>query len=172
MNVIDEFGYRIISVLINDTTIPIVKVITNFGGTVFLITLAVILLIILKNKILGIKIISNLAISAGLNNILKIIIKRPRPIGNRLINETGYSFPSGHSMVSMAFYGYIIYIVYKNVKNKKIKYTSIVALSILIILIGTSRVFLGVHYITDVIGGYIVAIIYLIVYINSVKKID
>ena len=53
--------------------------------------------------------------------MLKNIVERPRPIGYRLIDETGYSFPSGHSMASAAFYGFFIYLIFKRLKNKKIK---------------------------------------------------
>ena len=75
-----------------------------------------------------------------LNQVLKYIIQRPRPTEFRIIDESGYSLPSGHSMVSMAFYGYLIYLIYKKIKNKYIKISLIVFLSILIVSIGMSRV--------------------------------
>ena len=87
----------------------------------------------------------------------------------RLIEEQGYSFPSGHSMVSTAFYGLLIYLIYKNVKNKYIKYTLCTILSILILIIGLSRIYLGVHYVSDVIGGVCFSIAYLIIFINVFK---
>lgn len=74
-------------------------------------------------------------------------------------------------MVSAGFYGLIIYLIAKKVKNKWIKYTSCTLLSILILLIGLSRVYLGVHYPSDVIGGFLVSIIYLIMIINIIKPI-
>jgi membrane-associated phospholipid phosphatase len=89
----------------------------------------------------------------------------------RIIEETGYSFPSGHSMISMAFYGYIIYLIYKYVKNKYIKWISIVLLSILICSIGISRIYLGVHYTSDVLGGFLISVSYLVIYISSIKKL-
>ena len=155
--------------VISDTLTPIVKVITNFGGIVCLVILAILSFVIIKNKKIGLAIIGNLGISAFLNYILKIILQRPRPTGYRLIEETGYSFPSGHSMASMAFYGFFIYLVYKNVKNKYAKWGLITVLSLLIILIGLSRVYLGVHYLSDVLGGFLVTISYLIIYIQLIK---
>ena len=73
-------------------------------------------------------------------------------------------------MVSTGFYGLLIYLIYKNVENKKIKYPLIVALSILILLIGISRVYLGAHYATDVIGGWIIGILYLVIFIKYVQN--
>ena len=167
----DIIGYKIISTfLISDFATPIAKFITNFGGAIFLITLTVILVILIKNKKIGLSIFSNLVIITVLNQLLKRILQRPRPTEFRIIEETGYSFPSGHSMVSMAFYGYLIYLIYKYVENKYVKWTSIVLLSILICTIGVSRIYLGVHYTSDVLGGFLVSISYLILFISTVNK--
>lgn len=73
-------------------------------------------------------------------------------------------------MVAMGFYGFLIYLTYMNIKNKKIKYPLIIFLSILILLIGISRIYLGVHYATDIIGGFIIGIIYLTLYIKYLYK--
>ena len=129
----DIIGYKLVSTfLISDFATPIAKFITNFGGAIFLITLTIVLLVLIKNKKIGISIFSNLVIVTILNQLLKAILQRPRPTEYRIVEETGYSFPSGHSMVSMAFYGYLIYLIYKYVKNKYIKWISIVLLSILV----------------------------------------
>lgn len=167
----DIIGFKFISTyLISDFATPIAKFITNFGGATFLILTAVILLIVIKNKKIGISIISNLGIIAVLNLLLKRVLQRPRPMEYRIINESGYSFPSGHSMISMAFYGFIIYLIYKYVKNKYIKWALITILGTLIIAIGISRIYLGVHYTSDVLAGFLISISYLIVYISLVNK--
>lgn len=167
----DIIGYKIISTfLISDFTTPIAKFITNFGGAIFLIILTITLFILIKNKKIGLSIILNLIVITGLNQILKYILQRPRPTEYRLIEETGFSFPSGHSMVSMAFYGYLIYLICKYVKNKDLKWISIVLLSILICSIGISRIYLGVHYTSDVLGGFLISLSYLIVYTLIVNR--
>ena len=167
----DIIGYKIISTfLISDFTIPIAKFITNFGGAIFLIVVTIVLFILIKNKKIRLSIFSNLVIITILNQLLKRILQRPRPTEYRIIEETGYSFPSGHSMISMAFYGYLIYLIYKYAKNKYIKWISIVLLSILICAIGISRIYLGVHYTSDVLGGFLISISYLIIYICAVNK--
>ena len=167
----DIIGYKMVSTfLISDFATPIAKFITNLGGAIFLIGLTALLIILIKNKKIGLSILANLAIVTGLNQLLKRILQRPRPTEFRIVEETGYSFPSGHSMVSMAFYGYLIYLIYKYVENKHVKWISIVLLSILICSIGVSRIYLGVHYTSDVLGGFLVSISYLILFISTVNK--
>ena len=167
----DIVGYNIISkFLISDFVTPIAKFITNFGGAIFLVILTIVLFILIKDKKIGISIFSNLAIITILNQLLKRILQRPRPTEFRIIEETGYSFPSGHSMISMAFYGYLIYLIYKYVKNKYIKWAAIVLLSILICCIGISRIYLGVHYTSDVLGGFLISVSYLVIYISTTNK--
>ena len=125
---------------------------------------------LIKNKKVGISVPINLILASLTNYTLKQILQRPRPIEYRIIDESGYSLPSGHSMVSMAFYGYLIYLIYRQIKNKYIKWSLITLLSLLIISIGISRIYLGVHYTSDVIAGFLVAISYLIIYINIINK--
>lgn len=167
----DIVGYQLISeYLISDVVTPIAKVITQFGGVIILVTTAILSLIIIKNKKIGKSICLNLGIISILNLVLKVIVQRPRPNEFRLIDQSGYSFPSGHSMISMAFYGFIMYLIYKEVKNKYLKWGLITFLGILIISIGISRIYLGVHYTSDVVAGFLISIAYLMVFTNVVKK--
>ena len=167
----DIMGYKFISkYLISDVSTPFAIVITNLGSAITLITITVILLIFVKDKKIGLSVSVNLLIIAILNIILKNIVQRPRPTEYRLIDETGYSFPSGHSMISMAFYGFLIYLIYKYIHNKKLKISLISVISILILLIGTSRIYLGVHYTSDVIAGFTISISYLIIYTSIINK--
>ena len=167
----DIIGYKIVSTfLISDFATPIAKFITNFGGAIFLIILTILLLVVLKNKKVRLSICTNLVVVTILNQLLKRLLQRPRPTEFRIIEENGYSFPSGHSMVSMAFYGYLIYLIYTFVKNEYLKWISIVLLSLLICLIGISRIYLGVHYTSDVLGGFLISISYLVIYISASNK--
>ena len=162
----DIIGYNFVKTyLIKKEITPVMKLITFFGGATCLIGLTLVLFITIKNKKIGLLIGINLVTITILNQIFKFILQRPRPTENRIINENGYSFPSGHSMISMAFYGFLIYLIYKYVKNKKIKYISITLISVLIIFIGISRIYLGVHYTSDVLAGFLFSISYLIIYV-------
>lgn len=167
----DIVGYDIVSKLFKfNVSTPIAKFMTNFGGAIFVISLTTILFFVIKDKKIGISIITNLGIVTILNQIIKFIMQRPRPTEFRIIEEKGYSFPSGHSMVSLAFYGYLIYLIYKYINNKHLKRTLIIILSVLICIIGVSRIYLGVHYTSDVLGGFLISFAYLIIYIELVNK--
>lgn len=144
-------------------------IITNLGSPYVLIVLTL-LSFLLKNKKLSFIITGNLGLITIINQVLKFIVKRPRPSDLFLIVETGYSFPSGHSMVSLSFYGLLIYFIYKYFKNKELKIFLITFLSLIIILIGISRVYLGVHFVSDVISGFLLSLSYLMIFIKVINK--
>ncbi len=154
----------------SDTLTMVMKLITNFGSALVLLSISFLSFILVKNKRKGICITSNLILISILNQIVKLIVHRSRPDGYRLIAESGYSFPSGHSMTSMAFYGFLIYLTYKFIKGKSLKWFICIVLSLLIILIGYSRIYLGVHYASDVIAGNLISISYLIIYIKATSR--
>ena len=169
---LDMVVYRLVILnLRSEPVTAIMKVITNLSSAYVLIAITIGILLFVKNKKVGLCVASNLVITTLLNQLLKYIIQRPRPDGYRLIAESGYSFPSGHSMVSMAFYGLIIYLIWKMVKNKKIKYISCGILGLLIPMIGFSRIYLGVHYASDVIGGFAISIVYLLLFTNIARSV-
>jgi undecaprenyl-diphosphatase len=152
----------------NNMTI-IMKIITSFGSMLVICIILLILMFLYKNKKIIYLIMINTVSIVIINDFLKFLIHRPRPSGYRLITESNYSFPSGHSMISTLFYGFIIYIVYNEIKNKKLKYFLIILLSILIIAICISRVYLGVHYLSDTIAGFSLSLVYLIIFISYNK---
>ena len=167
---IDTVVYKFaVEFLRNDILTVIMKIITSFGNAIPVLLIAIIIIINTKDKKMPIWIILNLFFATVLNQILKYIVQRNRPEGYRLIDESGYSFPSGHSMVSTAFYGFLIYLVIKKVKNKYLINVLVILLGTLIVLIGFSRVYLGVHYASDVIAGFFISIAYLIVFITIIS---
>ena len=166
---IDSIVYNYISNnIINKNRTEIVKVITNITSPIMVIITALILVLAIKDR--KISLVINLLGITIINNLIKVIIARPRPEINKLVTETGYSFPSGHSITSMVFYGYLVYLTYKYINNKKIKIPLIIFLILLIPTIGLSRIYLGVHYASDVLCGFLLGTIYLILFISISKK--
>ena len=158
----------------NNSLTDILILITNISSAYALIVLSIILLATMKKKKIPLLISLNLMCAFITNQTAKLIFTRPRPFGINLIEESGFSYPSGHAMVSMSYFGFIAYLLYKNQKNKFTKTILIITIFLTILTIGFSRIYLGVHYLSDVIGGFLLSIIYLIVYIKitKVNKID
>ena len=143
--------------------------ITKLGNLITIVILVTILVIILPKKE-KITLLSVTLTTTVINNIVKQIIQRARPDHLRLIKESGYSYPSGHAMISIAVYGCLIYFINKKLENKMIKIFLTTLLIIIIISIGLSRIYLGVHYPSDVIGGYILVLIIEWMIIDMVNK--
>ena len=91
---------------------------------------------------------------AALVVLFKHLFQRPRPDLERVIAETGYSFPSGHAMVSLCFYGMAAFLLIRALKSWRQRMAVFTVALCLVVAIGISRIYLGVHYPTDVIAGY------------------
>lgn len=135
-----------------------------------LITLLVfIILYLLNNKLEAICCVFNIGVTGFTNLILKNTIKRYRPLGIRLTEAHGYSFPSGHASISTAIGFVLIYFIIKRIKNKKIAYLTSGLIFTYLVLVGVSRVYVGVHYPTDVLGGWFVAGVWSYITITAYK---
>ena len=143
------------------------KIITNFANPIVMGIISLILLFVFLNKKrYTFAIFLNMGLTALLNLSLKYIFVRSRPdISQSLILESGYSFPSGHAMFAITFYGFLMFMVSKLDIKKSNKVCLNVSMLILMLLICFSRVYLGVHFLSDVIGGILIATVYLIVFI-------
>lgn len=170
----DDIIYSFVLEIRNQVLTKILITITNMGGIVSVCSIALVLtmtMFLLKKKKFGIGISLNVLFSSVVYIFLKNIFQRPRPlIEERMIEEVGYSFPSGHATNNMAFYGFIIYLVYKNIKNRAIRNIIIATLSLWIILIGFSRIYLRVHYPSDVVAGFCLGIICVILFVSVIYK--
>jgi len=175
IHVYDNYIYNGIAKVINPTMTTIVKVITNFANPIFIVVFALAFSYIVgikkKDRKTAILFCLNLCIISLLNLVLKNIFARTRPELVNIITESGYSFPSGHSSISMAMYGYLIYLINTRCNNKKVKIVLSIMLVILILLIGTSRIYLGVHYASDVTAAFLLSLSYLIVYTHITDNI-
>jgi membrane-associated phospholipid phosphatase len=109
--------------------------------------------------------------SITVNIILKEIFTRPRPLFP-LDSARGFSFPSGHAMVAYSFYGLLIFVAWREITNKTLRNGICMVLLILIHLIGLSRIYLRVHYASDVMAGFALGVIWLIISIMSLRQLE
>ena len=108
-----------------------------------------------------------------LNIALRHFVARPRPINAlRLVEASSYSFPSGHAMSAMALYGFLIYLCYKYLSFGIFRAVTVFVLSILIVMIGISRIYLGVHYASDVLAGFVVGLFWLMTCIIIIRSVE
>lgn len=170
IHVFDNFIFSGIKRIRTEPLTIVFKFITFFCSTEFLLIATIAIMVFSKNKKRAFYIALNVLICFLLNQGLKHVFLRPRPEDINLITEGGYSFPSGHSMVSLAFYGLFIYIIFHMRLKKYKRYLYCILLALLTLLIGISRIYLGVHYASDVLAGFAISMAYLIIYIKLFYK--
>ena len=144
--------------------ISIYKIYTNLGSISFYIPSFILFLIISSNKKQTIIFILFMLIIALFITIIKHLIKRERPLYS-LVKESGYSYPSGHTTSATCFYGLISYFIIISSLIIPLKIILIIFLILNILFISYSRIFLGVHYLSDIIGGLLLGSTYLLLYI-------
>ncbi|GGI42172.1 phosphatase PAP2 family protein [Mammaliicoccus stepanovicii] len=169
---IDNEVYNFIYSAESFITTSIMLGFTKFGEVWAMIALSLITICYLKLKKYNIETLFfalTMILSGTLNPLLKNIFDRERPTLLRLIDISGFSFPSGHAMGSTAFFGSIIYILYR-VSNKTMRPYLMGICVLFIIMISTSRVYLGVHYPTDIIAGIIGGIICILLTQSMLKN--
>lgn len=162
----DQHIFDLIRPLVSSTLTNVMLVITFLGSQNFLLPANILLilyyLLVRENKkgafqILTISLTSVIAMFA-----IKFFLQRERPLTPLIAKVHGYSFPSGHTFTSVTFYGIIAYIVYRNIKNVCLRRLIIVLLIIFVFLVGFSRVYLRLHYASDVIAGFCLGLMWLI----------
>jgi membrane-associated phospholipid phosphatase len=109
--------------------------------------------------------------SICLNLVLKQFYHRSRPL-LPLVSASGLSFPSGHAMISASFYGLLIYLVQTHVRRPALRWGLTTGLAALILLIGLTRVYLRVHYATDVLAGFTAGLVWLVVAIPLLRQLE
>jgi undecaprenyl-diphosphatase len=132
-----------------------------FGPGVVIILGIIVVYIAFKNKRFALLWAYVLSISSSvlLSVFIKNLIQRPRPLGG-LVDESGtFSFPSNHSTIAAAACGFFILFIFRSDLSRNLKILIIILLSLIIVLTGYSRLYLGVHYFSDVIGGYLIGLI-------------
>ena len=175
-NKLDTNVFNFLKAHVSERNNDIMEFFTFLGTHVFLIpanlSLIAYFLFIKKHKWYSIKIPAIALSSMGLMFLLKGLFDRERPSVPLLFHAKGLSFPSGHALMSVTFYGLLIYMIFKSIKNKPLKWTLISLLIVLIMIVGMSRVYLRVHYATDVIAGYCIGFLWLVFTVWLLNKIE
>lgn len=140
---------------------------TDFGGELYLSLILFICSILFAWKESSYfpaiwLIVQSLLGAVLLNQVLKSVFRRSRPLVETLVEQGGFSFPSGHSMGSLICYGGILFLILRNIRRPSIRNGLIALVAILVLFIGISRIYVGVHYPTDIIGGFSVGAAWLI----------
>jgi membrane-associated phospholipid phosphatase len=170
----DQVIIQYVSNIRTGTITEVMKFITFLGGKTILTLLLIgsLIWLIVKRKNYWGAIFYIIAVAGGglLNLGLKHWFGRIRP-ENSLIVEQGFSYPSGHAMGSLIYYGFLGYLLVRSQRGKSIKVSLSMAFIALILLIGFSRIYLGVHYPSDVLAGFSAGTVWLLLCIGGRESI-
>lgn len=142
---------------------------TNFGDWYIPISVIVCIFVFIKNKWYGYLLSGSYLLSGLVVLITKNIVARPRPLEALITIPSSFSFPSGHTLTSIVFYMTLLYLMTEN-KEPVVKFIFSLLFSFLIVIVAFSRVCLGVHYFSDVIGGLLLGIPCLLCALNIIDK--
>ena len=151
----------------------IVSALTHLSDTVTIVAFCLLLLLLPNRKTYGLPV--SLACLAGvaIYKPMKHLVLRARPdVSFHLVTQGGYSFPSGHSVTSVIFYGLLLYLIQKHCQDPKLKTALSWICGILAVIIGPSRIFVGVHWPTDVLAGWCIGGGVLLIVILILAKLE
>ncbi len=161
----DASAFTAINEITDPATTKLMLLFTFFGSTKFLFpaysVLALLFLFRLRNRFHSISVAVVGLSSIGLLYLLKNIFRRHRPPEPLTSNVIGYSYPSGHSFSSFTFCGLLIYIIWKTNLSLMLKWIISIFLFLFAFMIAFSRVYLHVHYASDVLAGFLLSVIWL-----------
>ncbi|PFF76487.1 phosphoesterase [Bacillus cereus] len=166
VTVMDTYVRGLVRGLQTESSLIFFSYFTKLGSAIGIVaTLVISLLVFWKKRYYAAMIVypMGILITHLVNKGIKEIVKRERPSLNEVLDALGYSFPSGHAMLSIMTFGFLTYIIAANLKSVAGKCVTTILMGIVILSIGLSRVILNVHYPTDILAGYCVGGILLII---------
>ncbi|WP_142321117.1 phosphatase PAP2 family protein [Bacillus cereus] len=166
VTVMDTYVRGLVRGLQTESSLIFFSYFTKLGSAIGIVaTLVISLLVFWKKRYYAAMIVypMGILITHLVNKGIKEIVKRERPSLNEALDALGYSFPSGHAMLSIMTFGFLTYIIAANLKSVAGKCVTTILMGIVMLSIGLSRVILNVHYPTDILAGYCVGGILLII---------
>lgn len=166
VTVMDTYVRGLVKGLQTESSLTFFSYFTKLGSAIGIVaTLVISLLVFWKKRYNAAMIVypMGILITHLVNKGIKEIVKRERPSLNEALDALGYSFPSGHAMLSIMTFGFLAYIIAANLKSVAGKCVITILMGIVILSIGLSRIILNVHYPTDILAGYCVGGILLII---------
>ncbi len=164
---IDELGYLLLVERLRSPVLTVaVKAVSNLASLPFIVGVLIAAMLWEPRRVHVILAAVNVGAISAIDQLLKVLVRRPRPQGFRLVEAPGLSFPSGHSMAAMAFYGYGAWLVRCGAYELPFGAATEIALACVILAVGVSRIYLGVHYGSDVLGGFCLSFAWLILFVR------
>ena len=162
---IDELGYVLFVERLRSPVLTVgMKTVSNLASLPFIVGVLAAAMLWAPCRAHVILAAANVGAISVIDQLLKVLVRRPRPQGFRLVEAPGLSFPSGHSMAAMAFYGYGIWLLLCGAYRLPFSAAIEVALVCVILAVGVSRIYLGVHYASDVLGGFCLSLAWLVLF--------
>jgi membrane-associated phospholipid phosphatase len=169
----DEWVFSTLSPHITADGAGIMKKVSFFANHKFLIPANLLLtayFLVRRNKHLAIVTMTVAFSSLIIMSLLKNVTQRHRPAGSLVEGITNYSFPSGHAFMGVAFYGLLIWLTFQKVDGKWNRLGITVFVLLVLLAIGISRIYLRVHYCTDVLAGFCLGTMWLLICLALVNK--
>lgn len=166
---VDQWSRSFVESVQDTYLFSVARMITELGSQSFLIPFTiftgVVLWVVLRDYLPALIFAGGTLVSHLINLFIKALVMRERPRLDIGANAEGYSFPSGHAMISIVCYGLLMYILTKKIRGKKSVLLMQYGFALLIALIGMSRVIINVHFLTDVLTGFMVGFLLLLAFI-------
>lgn len=168
----DDAVYSAISPAINPAMTWVMRKISFFASLPFVCSALLALLLLPKTRRrFGFPLSIAMLSCAVINQLVKFLVAKERPGILILDVENGFSFPSGHSMAALVFYGLLLYFILRFVRHKNRQVLLSFLCIAVILLVGVSRIYLGVHFFSDVVGGFLLggAVLFFFLYFYEKK---
>lgn len=169
---IDELGHLLFVEGLRSPVLTIaMKAVSNLASVPFIVGVLAAAMLWAPSRTHAVWAAVNVGAISAIDQLLKVLVRRPRPQGFRLVEASGLSFPSGHSMAAMAFYGYGIWLVRCGTFGLPFSAAIEIVLACAILAVGVSRIYLGVHYASDVLGGFCLSFAWLILFVHLIAGV-